>query len=147
GALLAGAWLVLKNDTHLFGMRMTDHPMEAETLLQFYVLLIAIADPVRKLSSVYTRLQSGGAAADRIFAFMDKQPQVQQNSDGFRLPRLKETIEFRNVSFSYEPSRPILTNINLTIKSGEIIAIVGKNGSGKTTLLGLLPRFYDPDHG
>src|SRR5262245_53974227 len=147
GALLAGAWLVLKNDTHLFGMRMTDHPMEAETLLQFYVLLIAIADPVRKLSSVYTRLQSGAAAADRIFAFLDKQPNVQNNCDGPRLPRHDTSIEFRDVSFSYVREKPILTNVNLTVRAGEIIAVVGKNGCGKTTLLGLLPRFYDPDHG
>src|SRR5260221_13165835 len=87
GALLAGAYLVLRHDTHFFGMRMTSQPMEAETLLQLYALLAAIADPVRKLSSVYTRLQSGWAAADRIFAGMDKYPRVLGNSDGPRLQR------------------------------------------------------------
>ncbi len=147
GALLAGAYLVLRHDTRLLGLQMTSQPMEAETLLQLYALLAAIADPVRKLSSVYTRLQSGWAAADRIFAVMDRHPRVQGNSEGPRLKRHSRRIEFKDVCFSYGPDRPVLTNINLEVRAGEVIAIVGKNGCGKTTLLGLLPRFYDPDHG
>jgi len=146
-ALLAGAYLVLNGKTSLFGIEMTEHPLEAETLLQLYALLAAIADPVRKLSSVYTRMQSGGAAADRIFAFMDREPRVQRNSSGPRLGRHESHIEFRNVCFSYEPGRPILTGIHLHVRQGETVALVGKNGSGKTSLVSLLPRFYDPDHG
>jgi ATP-binding cassette subfamily B protein/subfamily B ATP-binding cassette protein MsbA len=146
-ALLAGAYLVMTGTTHFFGMRMTDQAMEAETLLQLYILLAAIADPVRKLASVYTKMQSGFAAADRIFAVLDKEPRVRPNTEGMRVGRLCESVEFRDVSFSYDPEQPILTNINLTVKAGEIIAIVGRNGCGKTTLVGLLPRFYDPDHG
>ena len=67
-----------------------------------------------------------------------------------RLEEVQDKIEFRNVCFSYDPNNsenPTLDNINLTVKAGETIAIVGGNGSGKTTLLGLLPRFYDPSHG
>lgn len=146
GALLVGAYLVLEKRTHLLGMRMSTLPLESEDLLQLYALLAAIADPVRKMSSVFTRLQSGGAAADRIFAFLDRQPRVRGNSDGPR-PRHRGTIEFRDVCFSYEPGRPILTNIHLDIRFGETIALVGKNGCGKTTLVGLIPRFYDADHG
>jgi subfamily B ATP-binding cassette protein MsbA len=146
-ALLAGAFLVLRNETHFFGMRMTSEPMEATTLLQLYAFLAAIADPVRKLSSVYTRLQSGWAAADRIFFVMDKQPRVRGNSEGPRLRRHHKAVEFKDVCFSYGPDRPVLTNINLEVKAGEVIAVVGKNGCGKSTLLGLLPRFYDPVHG
>ena len=145
-ALLAGAYLVLNQKTHLFGLRMTSGQMEAETLLQLYVLLAAIADPVRKLSSVYTKMQSAAAGADRIFAFMDH-PTQSTNSMGPRLQNVTREIEFRNVCFSYEPQQPILTNISLTIKAGETIALVGKNGCGKTTMLNLLPRFYEPDHG
>src|SRR5262249_50503345 len=63
-ALLAGSYLVLTKHTHLFGMRMTSQPLEPESMLQLYILLAAIADPVRKLSSVFTRLQSGFAASD-----------------------------------------------------------------------------------
>jgi ATP-binding cassette subfamily B protein/subfamily B ATP-binding cassette protein MsbA len=146
-ALIAGAYLVLGKHTSIFGLKMTEHPLEAETLLQLYALLAAIADPVRKLSSVYTKIQSGSAASDRIFASMDRSARVQINSTGPRLPRHAGDIEFRNVCFSYEPAQPVLTGINLRVGHGETVALVGKNGSGKSTLVGLLPRFYDPDHG
>ncbi len=147
GALLGGSYMVLH------------HQFDPETLLTLYAFLAAVADPVRKLSSVFTRIQSGAAAADRIFAFLDRQPRVTRNADG---PRLRKSelrpepgskkgkpnfIEFRDVCFSYEPNSPILTNINLSIRAGETVAIVGQNGTGKSTLVGLLPRFYDPLHG
>lgn len=147
GALLAGAYLVLGRKTHLFGFPILDQPMDPESLLQLYVLLGVIADPVRKLSNVYTRIQSGAAAADRIYAYFDLRPKVTSNPDGPVLPRHSQHIEFRDICFSYEPNKPILTGINLTVKHGETIALVGKNGCGKSTLLNLLPRFYDPDHG
>jgi len=147
GALLAGAYLVLTKETKLLGIRMLDHPMEAESLLQLYALLAAISDPVRKLSSVYTRIQSGCAAADRIFFFIDKEPKVLTNCTGPLLERHHSSIVFQNVCFSYNPGHPILTGIDLTVKHGETIALVGKNGCGKSTLLGFLARFYDPDHG
>ncbi len=147
GALLAGAYLVLSGHTHLFGLQMVQQRLDAESLLQLYALLAAIADPVRKLSSVYTRIQSGAAAADRIFNFIDLRPRVQGNCGNKPLPRHHASIEFREVCFSYDPGRPILTNVHLQVRFGETIALVGKNGCGKTTLMGLIPRFFDPDHG
>lgn len=170
GALLAGSFLVLKQETMLFGMRMSQYPIEPETLLQLYVLLAAVADPVRKLSSVFTKIQSGCAAADRIFYFMDKCPRVTPNSDGPRVSKkgshikaehltangspndnkpatIRPILEFNGVCFSYDPGRPIVSNINFSIQEGETIAILGHNGSGKSTLMGMIPRFYDPDHG
>lgn len=167
-ALLAGAHLVLQEETHLFTMRMTEQPLDAAELLQLYIFLAAIADPVRKLSSVFTRIQSACAASDRIFDFIDRRPRVKANSDGPRLRRphlvpasaAKDNasppsplrrqpfyIEFRDVCFSYQPGYPILYDIHLGVRAGETIAVVGANGSGKSTLLGLLPRFHDPDHG
>jgi ATP-binding cassette subfamily B protein/subfamily B ATP-binding cassette protein MsbA len=150
-ALLAGAYLVLDRGAEErlppFGLRMSNHPLEPEELLTLYTCLMAIADPVRKLSSVYTRMQSGFAAADRIFDFLDRRPRVQPNSDGRRLAAVRQGIEFRDICFSYDPGSPILTNVHLHVRAGETVALVGKNGCGKTTLLGLLPRFYDPDHG
>ncbi len=145
--LLAGAYLVLKDETRLFGLQMTSQTMTHESLFNLFILLASVADPIRKLSSVYTRIQSGAAGADRIFAFMDRQPRVRGNSNSPRLPPHESTIEFRDVCFSYEPGRPILTNVHLQVRHGETIGLVGKNGCGKTTLVGLIPRFYDPDHG
>jgi ATP-binding cassette subfamily B protein/subfamily B ATP-binding cassette protein MsbA len=165
-ALLMGSYLVLTKHTHIFGMQMTDRPLEPEAMLALYTLLAAIADPVRKLSSVFTRLQSGFAASDRIFAFVDRAPHVHANFDGPRLhrpswlpspgeagekptslPAKPNYIEFRDVCFSYEPGKPILSQINLSVRAGETLALVGPNGCGKTTLMMLLPRFYEPDHG
>jgi ATP-binding cassette subfamily B protein/subfamily B ATP-binding cassette protein MsbA len=138
---------VIKQKTDIWGIRLSNQPLDVESLLTLYAFLAAIADPVRKLSSVYTRVQSGAAAADRIFSFVDRQPRVRGNSGGPRLGRHAESIEFRDICFSYEPGRPILTNVHLQVRWGETVALVGKNGCGKTTLVGLIPRFYDPDHG
>src|SRR5262249_36704303 len=158
-ALLAGSYLVLGRQTHLFGLRMTAQPLEPESLLQLYVLLAAIPAPVRNLSSVFTRIQSAYAASDRIFAYVDRQPTIQANPDGPRftpVPAAAEAgrgdeerpfIEFRDVCFSYKPTEPVLSHIQLGVRAGETVALVGHNGCGKSTLLGLLPRFYDPDHG
>jgi ATP-binding cassette subfamily B protein/subfamily B ATP-binding cassette protein MsbA len=78
---------------------------------------------------------------------MDRQPRVQANSTGPYLPRHSAHVEFRDVCFSYDPGHPILFGVNLLIRHGETVALVGKNGCGKSTLVSLLPRFYDPDHG
>jgi ATP-binding cassette subfamily B protein/subfamily B ATP-binding cassette protein MsbA len=83
-ALLAGSYLVLYKQTHVWGFRLVSQPLEAEALFQLYLLLAAIADPVRKLSNVFTRIQSGWAAADRIFAFLDRRPRVTSPADGHR---------------------------------------------------------------
>ncbi|QDU18253.1 ABC transporter ATP-binding protein [Urbifossiella limnaea] len=148
-ALAAGTYLVVTKHTHIFGMRMTSQPLEFATLLQLYAFLAAIADPVRKLASVYTKLQSGEAAANRVFEVFDRVPSVGANPAGPRVGRVKKGIEFRHVCFSYNPGSdtPTLDLVDLTVKAGETVALVGPNGCGKTTLLGLLPRFYDPDHG
>lgn len=146
-ALLVGAYLVLHHETGLWGIKLCSEPLEAKSLLQLYTFLAAIADPVRKLSSVYTRIQSGAAAADRIYGFLDRQPRVRANATAPRLARHSSAIEFHDVCFSYEPGRPILSNVRFHVRFGEKVALVGKNGCGKTTLVGLVPRFYDPDHG
>jgi ABC-type multidrug transport system fused ATPase/permease subunit len=146
-ALVVGAYLVIEEETHIWGLRMTGEQLDAAALLQLYALLAAIADPVRKLSNVYTRIQSGAAAADRIFAYVDKKPRVRGNANAIRLPRHHHGIDFKDVCFSYVPGQPVLSNVRLQVQFGETIALVGRNGSGKSTLVGLLSRFYDPDHG
>ena len=146
-ALLAGAYLVLSGSKRIIGVQLTSQPMEQAMLLTLYGALLGMADPIRKLSSVYTKLQGSAAACDRVFTAMDLVPQVQPNPEGPRLDRHCKEIEFQNVCFSYTKERQVLTNICLRVQAAETIAIVGANGSGKSTLLNLLPRFYDPDHG
>ncbi len=148
-ALSAGVYLVLTGGTRIWGIPMCSQPLSFETLLQFYVFLVAIADPVRKLSSVYTKLQGAEAASARIFEVYDREPTIRGNADGPRLKKVKKQIEFRHVCFAYNPTadQPTLDNVSLTVKAGETVAVVGGNGCGKTTLLALLPRFFDPDSG
>ena len=146
-AVLAGAYLVMSGQKRVFGIQLTSTPLEMAALATLYAQLIGMADPIRKLSSVYTKLQSSAAACDRVYAAMDRVPQVQANPDGPRLERHCKEVEFQNVCFSYTPDRQILTNVCLHVKAGETIAIVGANGTGKSTLLNLLPRFFDPDFG
>jgi ATP-binding cassette, subfamily B, bacterial MsbA len=146
-ALLAGAYLVIREQTYLFGFKMSSQQLGFESLLAMYMLLAAIADPVRKLSSVFSKIQSAGIAADRILTIMDAKPAVSKNPDGPIIPKHAKSIDFKHVCFSYETGRDTLLDIDLSIKFGETVAIVGPNGSGKSTLIGLLSRFYDPNFG
>ncbi|MFO0851193.1 MAG: ABC transporter ATP-binding protein [Gemmataceae bacterium] len=151
--LLAGAYLVMnKTDTIPLGpvkLQLHDGELSFKALLQLYLFLGMVADPVRRLSSVYSKIQTGAAAADRVYALADKTPKVAANADGPLVPRHTERIEFRNVCFSYVPGQVpgTLNAVDLVVEAGETIAIVGPNGCGKSTLLSLLPRFFDPDHG
>lgn len=92
-ALLAGSYLVLQRQTHVWGLRLVNQPLEAEALFQLYLLLGAIADPVRKLSTVFTRIQSAWAAADRIFQFLDRRPRVLDNPEGHRPQTRAQTLD------------------------------------------------------
>ncbi len=116
----------------------------------FFILLLTLglsADSFRKTIDVWNKLQMSNAAAERVFALLDL-PVEQEKADAVELGPMKNKIEFRNVGFTYPgSSSPALDNINLVIKAGTNVAIVGPNGSGKTTLANLVPRFYDPDSG
>lgn len=117
---------------------------------EFFTLLIALgatAETLRKVSGVWNRIQQANAAAERVYSVIDERPEVEV-PDAFELAPLKEKIEFIDVVFTYPKAEtPALKEINLSIRAGNNVAIVGPNGSGKTTLANLMPRFYDPDSG
>ncbi len=146
-ALLGGAYLVLNNETHVLGIRMCDRPLGIGALLLFYGLLSGVSDPARKLTDVYSKIQRAAAASDRVFDLLDRQAKVRDPEQPVVLPKHSKQIVFKDVSFAYSPTQPVLRNINLTVDYGETIAIVGPNGCGKSTLLNLLPRFFDPQSG
>jgi subfamily B ATP-binding cassette protein MsbA len=146
-AILAGGYLVLNQETHLLGMKMTDRPLSFGALMVFYGFLIGTSDPARKLSGVIGSLQAGSAAADRVYALLDRQPTIVDPPAPQHLAAAERDIEFHNVHFHYRPEEPVLQGIDLRIPFGETLAIVGPNGCGKSTLAKLILRFYEPTKG
>lgn len=110
--------------------------------------MAAIAEPLRKLANVYSELQKANAAAKRIYELVDL-PTEFDLCHGTRLAEApRDGIVFENVSFSYPGAdHPAVSNVDLTIKAGSVVAVVGPNGSGKTTLISLLMRLFDPQEG
>jgi subfamily B ATP-binding cassette protein MsbA len=146
-ALLAGAWLVLKGETRLLGIPLSSRPLDLSTLLLFYGFLLGTADPVRKFSDIFSRLQCGVAASDRVFALLDREPTVRSPKNPVLGPRHCRELSLEGVSFKYQPGTQVLDDVTLRIPFGETIAIVGPNGCGKSTLANLIPRFADPTAG
>lgn len=103
--------------------------------------------PFNEISSVVTELQNAFACAKRVFDFMEEEPEVRDSKDAITLEQVDGSLKLNNVSFSYQPGQELLKSLNLDVKAGQKIAIVGPTGCGKTTLINLLMRFYDIDTG
>lgn len=116
------------------------------TFFSFMAALIMLYEPVKKLSPLNNTIQEGLAAAIRIYDIIDTDSDIKERPDAIELKPEHHSVAFRNVSFKYE-DQMVLKNINLEVKSGEIIALVGMSGGGKTTLVNLIPRFYDITEG
>ena len=115
-------------------------------LISFATAIGIMTDPGSTLSKAYAVIQQGAASAKRIFELFDVQPSVKDSPHAIDLPSLVGKIEFRHVFFAYEKN-PVLTDLNLIVNPGEIIALVGRTGAGKSTLVNLLLRFYDVSQG
>lgn len=115
-------------------------------LISFIAYTQAFFDPVRQISEKISVFQSAMASAERVFSLLDEEPEPDLDS-GMELLAFNDCIEFKDLSFSYNADKPVLKNLNFTIKKGEKVAIVGHTGAGKSTLASLLKRFYDYDSG
>jgi ATP-binding cassette, subfamily B, bacterial MsbA len=146
-AILAGGYLVVNQQTHLLGMRMSVRPLEVGEILLFFGFLIGASDPARKLSEVWSNLQRGMAASERLFEVIDRPVRVRNPLLAKQVARPHREICFEGVHFRYPAGPPVLRGIDLTIQAGETIAVVGPNGSGKSTIVSLLCRFDDPQEG
>lgn len=103
--------------------------------------------PFNEISGVVTELQNALACASRLFELIEEEPQIPEPADAVELADVKGSVELNDISFSYVPDRKLIEGLNLSVKPGQRIAIVGPTGCGKTTIINLLMRFYDVNSG
>ncbi|MDP3936968.1 MAG: ABC transporter transmembrane domain-containing protein, partial [Deltaproteobacteria bacterium] len=142
-----GAGLVY---TRILGERtpgMLEAGITIGTLYAFIDWIGKFFEPIRDLSAKYTVMQAAMAASERIFQLLDTPVEIDEPSDPVRLDRVRGEIEFRNVTFAYNPGDVILHDVSFIVKPGEKIALVGHTGAGKTSIIKLLARFYEPQSG
>ncbi len=145
-ATLAVAGFVIYGANRVFHQQLEPHLFFAAI-----VCLAGVFDPVRKLGKVNNRLQAAEASARRLLELRDApvEEPTRPATERVVLPRLSSRIEFHDVCFAYpsQPDRPVLDHVTLSVRKGQVVALVGPNGSGKTTLMALLLRFYAPTTG
>lgn len=129
------------------GREVIFHHMSAGALIAFIVALLALQRPFKRLSRVHGINQVALAAAERIFDILNTPNEIQEKPSARHLVPIKNEIRFDNITFGYSPNKPVIKDFSLTVKTGEIVAIVGPSGVGKSSLVNLLPRFYDTTGG
>lgn len=131
------------------GGHVIDGSMSAGDFFSFAAALVMLYPPVKVLGGLHNSMQQALAASERIFDVLDTATEREAMDTGIKGPEgVKDKIEYRNVAFRYNKADDeVLKDVNLTIKKGEVVAIVGSSGGGKTTLVNLLPRFFDIDRG
>jgi subfamily B ATP-binding cassette protein MsbA len=121
--------------------------MTPGTFFAFLTALIAAYEPVKNVTKINSTIQQGLAAATRVYAILDIEPEIQDKKNAIPLPLFSSQIECKDLNFSYDNENHVLSNINLTVPVGEALAIVGPSGGGKTTITNLIPRFLDLKEG
>ena len=119
----------------------------AGSLIAFLVYAVNISNPIKRIARVLGNIQKALAAADRVFSILDLDEKIPEKANAIALPPVKGKVEFRDVSFSYNPDEPILKHLTFDAQPGQAIALVGPSGAGKSTIANLLPRFYDVTDG
>ncbi len=120
--------------------------MTTGSFFSFVIAVFTLYDPVRKFALFYNSFQQAVGASEDIFRFMDAQDDVREKRRAIGLKGFKDSIVFENVEFGYEAEgerKPVLRGISLTVKRGEVIALVGPSGAGKSSMMNLIPRFFD----
>ena len=126
------------------------HVFTAGTFLAFIVAVFKLYDPVRKFALFNNNFQQAVGASSEIFRFMDAEDEVREKPKARRMGKFARSIQFAGVSFAYDnagDSPVVLHGINLEVKAGEVLAVVGSSGAGKSTLVHLIPRFFDVSGG
>ncbi len=126
------------------------HNMKTGDFIAFLFATFSLYDPVRKFALFYNSFQQALGASEDIFKFMDAQDDVREKKRAHVLREFKEDIRFEDVGFAYESegeTRQVLEEVSLTVRRGEVLALVGPSGAGKSSLVNLIPRFFDVNHG
>ncbi len=129
------------------GMQVLNGTATPGTFFSFLTALIMIYEPIKKVSSINNTLQQGIAAAVRVFTLLETRPEPYDPPGAVTIPPIAKEIELRHVSFSYDDNTEVIKDLNLTVRAGEVLALVGPSGGGKTTLANLIPRFYEVSRG
>jgi subfamily B ATP-binding cassette protein MsbA len=118
-----------------------------DAFITYIMLFWQLLAPSKNISRAYMNVKKGTASIDRILAVLDAPDEEEKSTEKLRLPNFEKDIEFRDVSFSYEENKQVLSNISFTLNKGETIALVGQSGSGKSTIADLVARFYTVEKG
>ena len=129
------------------GSLVTRGSLSAAGFIAFIAAFSQITRPVRSFIDQFANINQGVAAGERIFSIIDAKSEITDRPDAKPFGGLKDKIEFRDISFSYDSSREIIHNVSFEIRKGETVALVGPSGGGKSTLSELMARFYDPQQG
>ncbi|OAB40678.1 multidrug ABC transporter ATP-binding protein [Paenibacillus macquariensis subsp. defensor] len=133
--MVCGAWFFIQGK------------LDLGEFMAFILLSNIFFRPIEKINAVIESYPKGIAGFKRYLEIIDTEPDIADSPDAITIDRVKGNIHFDHITFGYDTDRPILSQIDLTIKTGETIAFVGPSGAGKTTICSLLPRFYDVDEG
>ncbi|MBU0485941.1 MAG: lipid A export permease/ATP-binding protein MsbA [Proteobacteria bacterium] len=129
------------------GSEVLDGHSTPGTFFSFLTALVMIYEPIKGISSVNSMIQQGLAASIRVFTVLDTKPEITDKPGAIDLTPMQNELELRNVSFTYDNKVQVLDRIQLTIKKGEALAIVGTSGAGKTSMVNLVPRFFEVTKG
>jgi subfamily B ATP-binding cassette protein MsbA len=127
---------------------LSNEGVSAEDFIRFIVILFSILGPIKQMSNVNIKVQTGAASAERIFELLDTPPEIVEVKNAVDLGDFSQSIEFDRVHFEYnDGDERVLDEVSFTINKGEVVAMVGPSGSGKSTIADLIPRFYDVSKG
>ncbi len=129
------------------GYEVVNGIMSAGALVAFLTYAVNLANPVKRLSRIYGRMQQAMAAIDRIFSVLDMKETVTDKIGAVTLPKVRGQVTAENITFSYDDKHNALENVSFDVHPGQMIAFVGPSGAGKSTIANLIPRFYDVQGG
>jgi ATP-binding cassette, subfamily B, bacterial len=131
----------------LAGWQITSGYLKAADFVTYLTSIVMLISPIAIVTSNFNVLKQSQASIDRVFELLAIRPTILEKPDAQVLPAIQGRVEYRDVSFGYNPNEPILSGLDLTVRPGELVALVGTSGAGKTTIVNLLNRFYDVQKG